>query len=183
MLVDVIVERLFRTRVTRKDESSPYSIKPGERAHPIELFQGAFRTPLMQCRQQDLRVRTRCKAFAGEGEFGTQFHIVIQLAVVYQTALAVLIGHGLKSGVGQIDDGKALVCEYEGAALKPKGLYGGCPGHDALALRMLLPVLRDPVAPTRRAKCQKCHTSNFGPTARKSPRTFLTKPRDQIARL
>ena len=128
-------KRLLAIAVTGAEQHPARAIVQGKGEHAIEPLQ-ALGAPALVGLQQHLGVGMGSEHHPGCGQLGAHLQVVVDLAVVGQDEVATGIGHRLRTGLGQVQDGQAAVAETDLPARCQCSLPATVPIRPAMDLRV-----------------------------------------------
>ncbi|ESX44932.1 hypothetical protein [Mesorhizobium sp. LSHC440A00] len=105
--------RLDSKTVTRKPQRTAASVEIGEGKHPVEQRHGFFGTPVMQGFENHFGIADGSKDDALRLQRFAQRAVIVDLAIVDESAIAGRSQHRLTGGGRGIDDGKSAVTERQ----------------------------------------------------------------------
>ena len=113
---DPVIDQLDAHRVARDDQPPLFHVPDCHAEHAVQVIENV-EAPFLVAVDDDLRVRLGAEPVAGTFEFGTQFPVVINLAVKNDPHGLFRIGHRLVAA-GQVNDRKPPETKAERAVKK-----------------------------------------------------------------
>ena len=101
---------LFPIAITGTKQHPARAVVQGKGEHAVEALQ-TIRTPALVGLQQHLGVGMGAEHHPSRDQLGAHLQVVVDLTVVSQDEITTGIGHRLRAGLGQVQDGQAAVAK------------------------------------------------------------------------